>query len=208
MFYGSYRNLRNGAWQCLIDCQINHLPIDILQIARTADIRVIRNSLVADLQPGEQGKSYFNGSHWFIIYDDSLPTVEARFTIAHELGHIFLGHDLTYAKFSSAKEFESSDKSEQQADMFAIRLLCPACLLWSLELHSAEQISEVCRIPLWVAEPRAKRMKTLLRRNCFLKDPLEQRLYEGFKPFVAEYLEKQTLQEQNPDNSSLKATTN
>ena len=207
MFYGSYRNLRNGAWQCLIDCHAESLPIDILQIARVANIRVIRNSLVGDLRADEHGKSYFNGSHWFIIYDDSLPTVEARFTIAHELGHIFLGHDLTYAKFSSAKEFESSEKSEQQADMFAIRLLTPACLLWSLELHSAEQISEICRIPLWVAEPRAKRMKTLLRRNCFLKDPLEQQLYERFKPYLTDHLAKQKMQEQKPNNPSAKSTS-
>lgn len=207
MFYGSYRNLRNGTWQCLIDCHVCFLPIDVLQITRATNIRVIRNSLVADLRAGEQGKSYFNGSHWFIIYDDSLPTVEARFTIAHELGHIFLGHDLTYAKFSPAKEFETQTKSEQQADMFAIRLLSPACLLWALDLRSAEQIAEVCRIPLAAAEERAKRMKTLFRRNCFLQDPLEEQLYERFKPYLTEYLAKKELQQTELNNPPIKTTS-
>ena len=71
MYYGLYKNLRNAAWKCLSDFEIDTLPVDVLKITRAAGIRVIKNSAVNDLLPGERGKAYYNGINWFIIYDDT-----------------------------------------------------------------------------------------------------------------------------------------
>ncbi len=180
MYYGIYRLIRNSAWQCLFDFHVSSLPVDVLQITRTMGIRVIRNTLVDDLLPGENGKAYFDGQEWIIIYNDLNPTNVSRYTIAHELGHILLGHELAHIKYPQAKEFKIRAKSEQQADSFAIRLLCPACVLWGLDLHTSEEISARCRVPEEQASARAKRMKALYGRNKFLSDPLEKKVYEQF----------------------------
>lgn len=184
MYYAIYKNIRNCSWQCLLDFQIKTLPVDVLQITKAANIHVIKNSMIKDLLPGEYGKAYFNGFKWIIIYDDTQPTVVSRFTIAHELGHIFLGHHLAYIKYNEIQEFQNKGKSEQQADAFAQRLLCPACVLWGLNLKTPKEIEQFCRVDHNVAELRNKRMQTLYKRNQFLTDPLEQNLYQEFLPYL------------------------
>lgn len=186
MFYAVYRSVRNNSWQCLLDFELTRLPIDLLQITRRAGIRVIRNSLVHDLLPGENGKAYCEGSQWTILYDDTNSTELSRFTIAHELGHIFLGHELRHAKFAGVQEFAEKPVSEKHANAFATRLLCPACILWGLDLHTADEIARYCRVESEIAEARAKRMKTLYKRDLFLTDPLEELLYQNFREYINE----------------------
>lgn len=181
MYYSIYQSLRNSAWQCLLDFKIDRLPVDVLRIARECNFHVIKNSMVQDLLPGEFGKTYYNGQAWIIIYDDLQPTVVSRYTIAHELGHIFLGHHLANLKYSEMQEFQNNGVPEKQANAFAQRLLCPACALLKFDLQTAQEIEECCRVPESVAKARAKRMKLLRERGKFLTDPVEQRLYEQIR---------------------------
>ena len=184
MRYGFYTNIRDGAWKCLLDFEIDSLPVDVLKIARGAGVRVIKNSTVDHLLATENGKTYYDGKNWIIIYNDKNSVPLCRFTVAHELGHIFLGHELVYEKQVSSMEFTHSPKYEQQANMFALRLLCPTCLLWALELHTPEEIANRCQIPLSLAAVRASRMKLLIKRNRFLTSPLERQVFEQFRPYL------------------------
>lgn len=184
MYYAIYKNIRNSSWKCLLDFELTSLPIDILKITRSSGIKVIRNSMVDDLLPGENGKAYFDGEQWIIIYNDSNPTELSRFTIAHELGHIFLGHELTHKKYAQAREFTTKPKSEEQADQFAIRLLCPACVLWGLDLHTPNEIAKHCKVDMEIASIRANRMKTLYAREKFLTDPLEKEVFNRFNFYI------------------------
>ncbi len=180
MFYAIYRNISDSAWQCLLDFKIDRIPVDVLAIARNANITVTRNTSAFKLSNSEYGRTLTDGKSWIIIYDDTMTEEVCRFTIAHELGHIFLGHDMTYAKYSHLKEFENKPKSEQQADAFALRLLCPACVLWGLNISKAEDISVCCKVPLDIAKQREKRMRELYKRNKFLTSPLEREVYKQF----------------------------
>lgn len=184
MHYAIYKNIRTGAWKCLLDFQIDRLPVDVLKIARTANIRVICDSSVHVLQPNENGKSYYDGHTWIIVYNDSNPTVLSRSVIAHELGHIFLGHDLIFGKYPQVNEFFHKPKSEHQADQFALRLLCPSCILWGLRLHTANEIAHYCRVERELAQKRANRMKMLYEREKFLTDPLEKHVYLNFQSYL------------------------
>lgn len=184
MYYAIYRNIRDSAWQCLLDFKIDRIPVDVLAIARNANITVTRNTSAFKLSNSEYGRTLTDGKSWIIIYDDTMPEEVCRFTIAHELGHIFLGHDMTYAKYSHLKEFENKPKSEQQADAFALRLLCPACVLWGLNISKAEDISVCCKVPLDIAKQREKRMRELRKRNKFLTSPLEKEVYEQFEKCI------------------------
>ena len=188
MYYGLYKNIQHAAWQCLIDFGIDRLPIDLLKITRAAGIRVVKNSSVNVLQKNENGKSFFDGESWIIVYDDNAPLGLCRFTVAHELGHILLGHDLCLGRYTQAKEISGKPKSEQQADMFAQRLLCPACIIWGLNLHTTDEIESYCLVDRRTSALRAQRMGQLYSRNRFLTDPYEKQLYKNFDEYINEKL--------------------
>ena len=162
LIYGIYKDVRNAAWQCLIDNNVTTLPVDLLQIAKTAGIKVIKNTAVGLLSGNESGACFYNyeGVKWFLVYDDEATIGRRRMAIAHELGHIVLGHELTASKYG--RTFNShKPKNEEQADAFAARLLAPACVLWGLSLHTADEIVKVCDISIAEAKKRADRMTAL-----------------------------------------------
>ncbi len=181
--YGVYKKARNASWQALIDNKVESLPVDIVQIIRNNGIRLLKNSQTNELRSGEAGISIFDGTQWFIVYDDLLPIGRKRFTVAHELGHIVLGHPLI-AGFHARTTGGSLPQTESEANIFASRFLAPACVLWGLNIHTSADISRICEISKEAAEIRAKRMDELYKRNMFLTSPLERRVYNQFKDFI------------------------
>ena len=181
--YGRYKNARNSAWQILIDLKITSLPVDVILICKSLGIGVIKNTLVHELNSNESGVCFFEDNHWYIIFDDSASKERARFTIAHELGHILLGHPLRCG-YRTRTIYISKPTIEVEADLFASRLLAPACVLWGLNLHSPEEIKSVCGISYTAAKIRAERMDILYKRNRFLTSALEQKVYNNFYEYM------------------------
>jgi Zn-dependent peptidase ImmA (M78 family) len=160
------------------------MPISLTKIINDNGIILLKNSKENVLDSNETGTSILEGDDWLIIYDDTIEDKGSRrFTIAHELGHIFLGHPLRVGGHAQTSEGKPSP-IEKEANQFAARLLCPACVLWGLDIHTAEDIAKVCEISIDEANERAKRMKLLYEREKFLTSPLEERLYENFKKFI------------------------
>lgn len=183
--YGIYKDVRNAAWQCLIDYKITKLPVDLLKIANEANIKVMKNSDVNVLSGGESGICLLEGNAWYLVYDDEANIGRRRFTIAHEFGHIFLGHELK--KGYHGRTFNvDKPQVERDADMFAARLLAPACVLWALNIHSAQDIASVCNISKAAANARAERMAVLYERNKFLISPLEKKVFKQFSNYIDE----------------------
>lgn len=183
MYYKIYSNIRDSAWNCLADNNIDSLPVNVMKIARQCGIYVKRNSDINELLDGDDAKTFYNGKDWFIIYNDLNHIFVSRFAIAHELGHIFLGHEKALGKYAYIEEFEKKPKSEQQADIFALRLLCPACVLMHLGLHTAKEIYDACHIPMYWAEKRSERMSILYEKSKFYTDPLEIKVSQNFLEF-------------------------
>ena len=95
MNYGVYQNVRDAAWRCLLDAGITELPVSVTKIARHFDVNIIKNSVHDWLKPSQSGISFqAEDGTWVVVYDDSDSIGRKRFTIAHELGHILLGHPL------------------------------------------------------------------------------------------------------------------
>lgn len=183
--YGRYKQARNSAWQTLIDFNINTLPVKVSSIAKQAGIKLIKNSVVNQLQANESGISVLDNDIWYIIYDDTAPNGRIRFTVAHELGHIFLGHPLKDGYHARTIDI-NKPAVETDADIFASRLLAPACVLWGLNLHTPEDISRVCKISLSAAKIRSERMDILYKRNKFLTSNLEKQVYKQFEKYIDE----------------------
>lgn len=184
MYYNIYKHIRDKAWKCLVENGISSLPVNVLEIANANNIRVIRNSLVRDLLEDEDAKAYFDGESWIIIYNDGNDVTVSRYAIAHELGHILLEHALTYAKYESVKEIGRKPRAENHADMFAVRLLCPSCVLIELDIGSAQKLAEICRVPNACAEARYKRICELRERNKIYTNPYEITIREQFEEYI------------------------
>jgi Zn-dependent peptidase ImmA (M78 family) len=156
-----------------------------VSIANKSNIQIVKNSVVNLLRATERGISVYDGDKWLIVYDDNIKTSVSRFTVAHEFGHIFLGHELKKGYY--ARTFDKNKPEvEQAADMFAARLLAPACVLHELQALSAEQIAKVCNISISAAVVRSERMQVLEARNKYYLHPLERRVREQFDSFIKE----------------------
>lgn len=180
MNYGQYKNARNASWQCLIDYKINSLPVKVSWIVKQSNIALLKNSAVNLLSKNESGTTLMQNDKFYIIYADEQSHQRCRFTIAHELGHIFLGHLFN----KNGKGFLTTDDTESSANVFARDLLAPACVLHELQVLTAPEISQLCNISLEAATYRAERMKELERRNVFYLHPLEKQVKEQFAEFI------------------------
>lgn len=184
--YGKYKNVRNAAWQVLIDYNVNKLPIKVTDIVKQSNIKLLNNSDCKFLKNNQLGVSIHIDNDWYIIIDDTMKIERIRFTIAHELGHIFLGHESLLHRTPNSIFIEKPEE-ETEADMFAARLLAPACVLWGMELHSPKDIAQACNISYEAATYRAMRMEILYKRNKFLTSDLEKQVYSNFGEFINNY---------------------
>ena len=182
MNYGIYKNARNAAWQCIVDFKIDSLPVMVSRIAKSADIAVLQNSEVNLLETGRSGKTMIQNDKFYIIYRDSESSSRCRFTIAHELGHIFLGHLIINTP--QYRTFKIQNDTESAANVFARDLLAPACVLHELQAVSTADISKLCNISLEAATYRAERMHELELRNAWYLHPLERKVQEQFDDFI------------------------
>lgn len=149
-------------------------------------IRLIKNSQAQVLRDEEVGISIYNGKQWYIIYDNTLPIGRIRFTIAHELGHIFLNHPLNIG-FYTRTTAHQIPRVENEANIFASRFLAPACVIWGINAYNAAEIAQVCEISQQAAKIRAERMALLKPRGKFLCSPLEREVFLQFADFIRQY---------------------
>lgn len=173
MRYDIYKNTRDASWKFLIKYGISSFPVDLKPIVAEMGIKVHKD-IVGLLSEKELGRVVNANGELHIILREA-PIQQKRYTIAHEIGHIVLGH----TEISSNPYLD-----EYAAERFAIGILAPACVLWGLDIHSARDISELCNISLASAKIRAERMSVLYKRNKFLTSPLEKQVYEQFSDFI------------------------
>lgn len=180
-----HQGARDAAWQCLFDARIDSLPVKMLKVTSHFEIDVLKNSEVKLLYPLESGCCMVDrAGKWTIVFDDTENNERIRFTVAHELGHILLGHELKAGFGHYRRITEDKPSIETQADEFAIRLLSPACVLKALGISSPNDIAKICDISQKAAEYRAERLSILLQRDKFLISPLEKKVFENFLPWI------------------------
>ena len=190
MKYTSYQKSRNLSWEILINEGVTALPVSMTEICKKLELDVI---LTGSLDQSGDGKTLMFNETPYIFLNETTSLERQRFTLAHEVGHILLGHVGEY-KLVNREPSPSDSPIEQEANIFASRLLAPACVLWGLDIHTAEDIAALCKISKTAAQFRAERMAVLYTReqqflkekgkSCFLLSPLERRVYNQFLPFI------------------------
>lgn len=88
------------------------------------------------------GFSFVNNGEVYIFYNESRMTERINFTIAHEIGHIVLGHLFTNDVLSHNK-LVKNNVLEIEANVFARNLLSPAPLIVNLkQLPSSKKFAK------------------------------------------------------------------
>jgi len=178
--YKDYQSARDAAWRILLDCGVDHLPVRTSVICKALGVRLVEGEIAQD------GYSTVVKGVPYIVVKQSLSNARKRFTVAHELGHIILGHVGRFELVN--REPDPEDNTiEQAANVFASRLLAPACVLWGCQVESVEEIAQLCGISTQAAGFRWERMQELNQRNKFLVSPLERQVYECFLPFISNH---------------------
>ena len=179
MLYKDYQISRDLAWKILLQENVTELPVNIIRLCKQMGIRV--QSYIP--QDDNDGMSVIIRGKPRILVSQESPHGRQRFTIAHELGHILLGHVGEYELVN--REPDPKDNPiEQAANVFASRLLAPACVLWALNARTPEEIAALCDISYQAASFRAERMALLYQRNKFLASPLERTVHQQFGDFI------------------------
>ena len=124
----------------------------------------------------------FRNENYFIYYDDNVEIETQRFTVAHEIGHIVLNH---FKIFSGSRE--------QEANMFAARLLMPISVLHECNVANAAEIKILCNVSEISAQYRFERLQILRERNKFYTDKSEKKIYKNFKKYIKKILKTKKL---------------
>ena len=204
--YRQYQDARDAAWRTLLRFSVRSLPVDVFRIVRELGISVHPYPppgnepalALARRLPGHPVcRALLLGRAWHVYFLSPLDDRRQRFALAHELGHIILGHDRIILH-PGARAFRSGenlgdlieapqDMSDYAADIFAIRLLAPACVLHELRVDQPGAIGSLCGLPPNAAALRGERMELLNARNAFFRHPLEGQVRDLFLPFIRSY---------------------
>lgn len=179
MNYRDYKNSRDLAWRVLINEGVTELPVMVGKLCRSMGIRVVYYTPTDE----NDGYSTIIGGRAVIFVSKNCIPARQRFTCAHELGHILLGHVGQY-KLVNREPSRGDNPIEHAANVFASRLLAPACVLWALDAKTPEEISALCQISHQAAAFRAERMAILYDRGKFLSSHLERQVYDQFGEYI------------------------
>ena len=190
-----YETARDLAWRVLLECGIEELPVKPSIVCRKygwvlSDYQSGAGCIgalgLAGLMERTDGFCTVTAHHTYIFFDSSLPSGRQRFTVAHEIGHLLLGHvGPGMATVENREPTGSEREEERQANQFAARLLAPACVLHEIGALTPEAIQRACGISRQAAQVRAERMKELESRNKYYAHPLERRVGRQFESYIA-----------------------
>lgn len=194
MNYDDYKRARDLSWRVLLNTGTRELPVKVSRICRGYGVTLrsyqVGAPLIRELGLEAQcdisdGFTVRSGNRCYVFYNMEQPPGRVRFTIAHELGHVLLGHlgdgELTVYNRESSSE---DAPEEHTANVFASRLLAPACVLHALGAVTPEQIAAVCDISMAAARFRAGRMGVLEQRGKYGASPLERQVLAQFQPYI------------------------
>ncbi len=203
--YRDYQLARDTAWQALLQLPEKRLPVDVDALARAMGAEVLpfpkpeEKRLFALVERAKGGPcvSLRIRRQWNIFMDEKHRTASARrFAVAREVGRILLSQE-TVSLAPGVRCFacrecpgdlmdDPQEMDDYMADMFAVRLLAPACLLHELHIDASGRITELCGLPPHAAAVRAERMELLNERDVYYTHMLEVRVRDAFRPWLLE----------------------
>ncbi len=192
-YYEGYKKARDRAWQILIRYRVSALPVDVFRICKASGVNIITYESGRELitrfklekHAENDGFSAKINGRYIIFYDSCIqPPGRVRFTVAHEMGHIALRHIAGNATAWNRGENATNDPQEMQANVFAARLLAPACVLMELNIQTADELQAITGLSYTAAKIRLERLNALRERGKFYLSPLERQVYKNFENYI------------------------
>lgn len=211
--YSDYKKARDTAWKVIFKYQIGTLPVDVKKLCD--DMGLVLHSYKTGAtyikacrleQLAEENDGFvtiIKNNYVVFINKKAIPPGRLRFTIAHEIYHVLNGDlDTNNPACRSGVSLwnrtgDEPNPMEAAANVFASRLLAPACVLHALGIHTADEIQQLCGLSYTAAQIRANRMTELYQRerdwlktkgySCFGASPRERKALEQFKEFINSY---------------------
>lgn len=151
--YENYKKARDMAWQALLESNINKLPVNLWQIAKHYGLHVhayskssICTLLKDDVLNGDGFIVKIGEDKHSFINDKIHNRNRRRFTLAYEIGHAILDHNIGEIHYRYSKYDNQTDIQEWQANIFARDILMPATVLAALDVHTTDEIMSICAV--------------------------------------------------------------
>ena len=194
------------AAEILLRSGVAALPVDMGMIAQAHGVKLMSYESCAECYDMDVQRMYreisplgfsFRDEEGYVavINHNACGKLRRRWTMAHELAHILLGHVNTDIK-------RMEDRCERSADSLAAELLAPLTVLHFCGVSSAEEIGRLCGISRQASEIRFRQLQELRRSStalhrqgkgsAFLQCESDKLLLERFLPFISEYITRRS----------------
>ena len=165
--FPDYSKATNAAYETLIEYKEFAFPIGIFHLFRNLNnLRLYTyDQLMARF--GISSENFFPSSdygynicdpvkrRYIVAYNSKKDETTVRFTLAHELGHVILGHT------------EDGDKQNKEANCFARNLLCPIPAVEGFKVMTPDDYQQI----FYVSEPMADVAKRLACNDRYYITP-------------------------------------
>ncbi|MEG1875011.1 MAG: ImmA/IrrE family metallo-endopeptidase [Angelakisella sp.] len=177
------------AARVLLDAGVDRLPVHLRPIAERCNAVLFTYRQYAEAAGttlgevaarfGEDGFTQQVQGQYLIFYREGGSLQRARFTIAHELAHILLGH-LQPGR-------APAQDCDRMADCLAAELLCPSAVLAACDWRDEKELARLCDISPAAAQCR---VHVLARQPVPKKTQTQQKLVNRFEGYLTERQER------------------
>jgi Zn-dependent peptidase ImmA (M78 family) len=164
------------AYQLLLQLDIKTLPVDPFAIVKNIKHLYLCSWSELKKATGVEDPYHLKRDHadakvkiirgtpdYMIVFDDTVKSRERiRWTIAHEIGHIVLGHLVYYegtALHRGGLTEDQYDTLEVEANFFAEALLAPSTILRHFNIQAMKEIALLCDISFDAAQKSVDHVK-------------------------------------------------
>lgn len=180
-------NPKEIAQHVLLEHGISELPIKVSDLCRAIGITA---KLTKPFELRSSGGGIATVLHFkpYILIDPSYCKAYQKFTAAHEVGHLLLGHVGSWVDAKGIRR-PSEICVEPDANAFAEELTMPECVLMSCGITTVRQIKKLCRILPEDSKRTAERVRQRLKSSDPFT-PTEQRLVQQFADYIQQHTKK------------------
>lgn len=162
--------------------KINKFGIDSFSLCEKMGIKLVKYSEYSEkkhllIKRDEDGFSNvdFIKNSIIIFYNDEIrPYRRLKFTIFHELGHIFLGHH------QEGKDDETEEQ-KKEADIFANEFYCPQAFMIYYDIRTKKELMDVFKITEKYAEVLIDKLSKRKTMNLSKNEKRLIRVFENNK---------------------------
>ncbi len=192
-----FKEARKKGYEFLIELGIKKFPVDpfeiiegnsenwsLLSYSECKEITGEKDPLNLKRDKAEAKTMTKRGSNkYLIVYDDSYQRERIRWTLAHEIGHIILGHLVHYEETALSRGGLNEKQYrvlELEAHWFAEALLSPIHILDNFDIKNVQQIAFLCDISKDASTKSLKHINNNYSNDAIVERKLLRNFYDFF----------------------------